>query len=174
MPAIERSTEDLKANALMAEGLLRLAVLTGEPRWTDRGRTALEAFLGAERSHGYAGAGFGRALDLLARALHVTVGPADDPLWAQLADAALRPYVASRVALVIDPAAETELAASLGLEASGSSYALLQRGGLTYAVTDDLSGSRRSWPGASGAESREPQRSASAGAGAGPCRFCEV
>lgn len=139
VPAIERSTEDLKANALMAEGLLRLAVLTGEPRWTDRGRTALEAFLGAERSHGYAGAGFGHALNLLVHApLHVTVvGPADDPLRARLADAALRPYVASRVALVIDPAAETELAASLGLAASGSSYALLQRGGLTYAVTDD-------------------------------------
>ena len=28
LPAVERSTEDLKANALMAEGLLRLAVLT--------------------------------------------------------------------------------------------------------------------------------------------------
>lgn len=139
VPAIERSTEDLKANGLMAEGLLRLAVLTGEPRWTERGRAALEAFLGAERSHGYAGAGFGRAMDLLVHEpLHVTVvGPSEDPLRAQLADAALRPYVASRVALVIDPAAEPELAASLGIEPTERSYALLQRGQRTYAVTDD-------------------------------------
>ncbi|MEC7231777.1 MAG: thioredoxin family protein, partial [Planctomycetota bacterium] len=74
LPAIERSTEDLKANALMAEGLLRLAVLTGETRWQARARAALEAFLGAERSHGYEGAGYGRALDLLVHApLHVTI-----------------------------------------------------------------------------------------------------
>ncbi|MEC8495329.1 MAG: hypothetical protein VXZ39_10420, partial [Planctomycetota bacterium] len=139
LPAIERSTEDLKANALMAEGLLRLAVLTGETRWQARARTALEAFLGAERSHGYEGAGYGRALDLLVHApLHVTiVGAADDPLRARLADAARRPYVASRITLTVDPAAEPELAARLGRDASGPSHALIQRGGLTLAVTDD-------------------------------------
>lgn len=139
LPAIERSTEDLKANALMAEGLLRLAVLTGDARWQARARTALGAFLGAERPHGYEGAGYGRALDLLAHApLHVTiVGPADDPLRARLADAARRPYVASRVTLTVDPVAETELATRLGLDPSDSSHALVQRGGLTLAVTDD-------------------------------------
>ena len=75
LPAVERSTEDLKANALMAEGLLRLAVLTGEDRWHARARTALEAFLGAERSHGYEGAAYGRALDLLVHAPSTSRSP---------------------------------------------------------------------------------------------------
>lgn len=137
--AIDRDVEDLKANALMAEGLLRLGLLCGDARWTERARRVLDAFLGAERPHGYAGAGFGRALDLVVHEpLQVTVvGAADDPLRAALADAALRPYVASRVALVIDPEADQELMEALGLESTGSSYALLQRGGLTCAVTDD-------------------------------------
>ena len=139
LPAVERSTEDLKANALMAEGLLRLAVLTGEDRWQARARTALEAFLGAERSHGYEGAAYGRALDLLVHApLHVTIaGPADDPLRADLARAARRPYVASRVTLTVDPAGEPGLGARLGIDPSSPSHAIVQRGGLTLAVTDD-------------------------------------
>ena len=97
----------------MAEGLLRLAVLTGEDRWQARARTALEAFLGAERSHGYEGAAYGRALDLLVHApLHVTIaGPADDPLR-RAARAARRP--SSRAA---SPSRSTPPASPAGGEA---------------------------------------------------------
>ena len=109
LPAVERSTEDLKANALMAEGLLRLAVLTGEDRWQARtdGPRGLPGCRALPRVRG---GGLRPALDLLVHApLHVTIaGPADDPLRADLARAARRPYVASRVTLTVDPAGDPD------------------------------------------------------------------
>lgn len=137
--ALERSAEDLKSNALMAEALLRLGVLTGDARWAARARAALDAFLGAERPHGYAGAGYGRALDLVLRApVHVVVvGRAADPLRERLQDAALRPYVASRVALTVDPEQDAALCSRLGLLAADTAYALVRRAGRTLAITSD-------------------------------------
>ena len=134
-PAASRGAEDLGANALMAEGLIRLGMLTGQGRWLARGREALMAFADAWRPHGFATAGFGRALHLIAREpVHVVVvGAPGDERTAALYDAARRTYVASRVAQAVDPEREPDLRHALGLEgadaAPGEPFAALRAPG---------------------------------------------
>lgn len=140
--ASRRSADDLRHNAVMGEALIRLGVLLQDRRWMDRGRTALEAFLGSERPHGFATAGFARALDLLVHepVRVLVVGGRTDARRSALFEAALRPYVASRVAAAIDPAEDESLASRLSLRAPNEApYAVIERASRTYAITEDAS-----------------------------------
>ena len=141
--AAERSADDLRDNAVMAEALIRLGVQVGDERWSERGRAALAAFLGTERRHGFATAGFGRALDLL---IHeplqvIVVGERGDERRKALFRAAVRPYVASRVALVLDPRDHAAAIERLGLTGAegeaGFPYAIAARAGRTVAFVRD-------------------------------------
>lgn len=139
LPAAERSADDLRHNAVMAEALIRLSVQTRNLSWRERGRAALHGLLGTERPHGFATAGFGRALDLLVHEpLHVVVvGPASNGVTAALTRAALGPYVASRVVTTLDPTRDAALLTRLGLKSEEAPYAIVERGGRTYARTGD-------------------------------------
>jgi hypothetical protein len=75
----ERPIED---NALAADGLLRLAALTGEDEWRELALRALRSFVGEYRQWGQFAASYANAVArALAEPLVVTVvGPADDAL----------------------------------------------------------------------------------------------
>ena len=140
---LERSADDLRDNAVMAEALIRLGVQVGDERWSRRGREALMAFLGSEPRHGFATAGFGRALDLL---VHeplqvIVVGERGNERRKELFRAAVRPYVASRVALVLDPVTDAGAVERLGLTGAegeaGFPFAIAARAGRTVAFVRD-------------------------------------
>jgi len=90
----ERPIED---NALAAEGLLRLAALSGEDEWRELALRALRGFVGEYRQWGQFAASYANAVArALAEPLLVTVvGPADDVLASTLW---------RRVRATIDPA----------------------------------------------------------------------
>jgi len=126
-------------NAVMAEALLRLSHMTREPRYADCARAALTAFVSDYKRYGHFVAGYGRAVDLLFHEpVHVTiVGPASADRTRLLRDAALKPYVASRLVQMIDPELEPELFARCGLpkpdEAVARAY--VHQGRESYAET---------------------------------------
>jgi len=80
----EKPIED---NALAAEGLLRLAALTGDERWRETALRALRSFVGSYRGWGQFAASYANAIArALAEPLAITVvGPRNDPtataLW---------------------------------------------------------------------------------------------
>lgn len=112
-------------NSVMAEALLRLSAQTREPEFAVRGRQALAAFLGDFRRYGHFTAGYGRAVDLLVHEpIQVTiVGPRDSDLTRVLRQAALAPYVASRIVQTLDPRVDDVLFASSGLPVPGAKEA---------------------------------------------------
>jgi len=77
-----RRERPIEENALAAEGLLRLAALTGESEWRELALRALRSFVGEYRQWGQFAASFANAVArALAEPLVVTVvGAADDPL----------------------------------------------------------------------------------------------
>ncbi len=145
VPVEARPADDLRWNAMMAEALLRLGVLTRDRRWVERGARVLSAWSSAWRPHGFAAAGYARALVLLMRGpVHVmVVGSRDDPRTRALVRAALRPYIASRVVQTLDPALDVEqltrlgFGGPLGAELPTVPTAIAEQGGRTYAITDD-------------------------------------
>ena len=84
---LARRERPIEENALAAEGLLRLAALTGENEWRELGLRALRSFVGEYRQWGQFAASYANAVArALASPLVVTVvGPAGDavaePLW---------------------------------------------------------------------------------------------
>ncbi|MEM6671380.1 MAG: DUF255 domain-containing protein [Planctomycetota bacterium] len=136
-----RAADDLRWNAVAAEAFLRLGHLTREPRWLERGTAALASFADAFRQHGFATAGYGRALDLIVHEpVHVVVvGRSSDDRTRALALAALRPYVASRIVQTVDPETDAELLERLGLaiDLPDLPIAIVEQGGRTYAATGD-------------------------------------
>ncbi len=140
-PPAQRSADDLRWNAVAAEALVRLGLLTRDSQWIERGHAALDSFVDAFRPHGFATAGFGRALDLVVREpIHVVVvGAAGDDRTRSLVRAALRPYVASRIVQSVDPETESGLLARLGLDIALPElpFAIIEQGGRTYAGTSD-------------------------------------
>jgi len=81
-----RRERPIEENALAADGLLRLAALTGEDEWRDLALRALRGFVGEYRQWGQFAASYANAVArALAEPLVVTVvGPADDALAATL------------------------------------------------------------------------------------------
>ncbi len=116
---LRRRNRSILENSVMAEALLRLAHFSCDKDFEDAGREALESFAVDYKRYGHFVAGYARAVDLLLHPpLHVTiVGSTHDPKTHALARAALRPYVASRVVQIVDPAVDGELLAKLGYEA---------------------------------------------------------
>ena len=129
-------------NSVMAEALLRLALLSGNRDYEDCARETLASFTGDYRQYGHFVAGYARAVDLL---FHVpvvvtVVGPRQDPATRALAMAALQPYVASRIVRVVDPHEDPVLLERSGLPAPASeARAYVERGRESYADTDDPS-----------------------------------
>jgi uncharacterized protein YyaL (SSP411 family) len=137
-----RDGHELVENAVLAEALVRLGHLVRDPTLIARGRAALESFASDHLRFGFDAAAYGRAVDLFVHPpVHVTiVGPVQDPLREALRRAALRPYVASRLVQVVDPATEAELLARTGLPArrgASDSRAYVSQGDRSYAETDD-------------------------------------
>ena len=83
---LARRERPIEENALAADGLLRLAALTGEDEWRELALRALGSFVGEYRQWGQFAASYANAVArALAEPLVVTVvGPADDPVAAAL------------------------------------------------------------------------------------------
>jgi len=137
---LRRRNRSILENSVMAEGLLRLALLTGERDYEDCAREALASFTADYRRYGHYVAGYARAVDLLFHlpVVVTVVGGTDVPLTRALQQAALRPYVASRVVRIVDPQRDEELFERSGLPAPGEGpRAYVERGRESYADTDD-------------------------------------
>jgi uncharacterized protein YyaL (SSP411 family) len=109
--------ETIQSNAVFAEALLRLAHMARDEPLARAGRRVLGSFATDWRRYGHLAASYGRAVDLLHhQPVHVTIiGPRDADKTRSLREAALEPYVASRVVQTIDPEQDRALLASTGL-----------------------------------------------------------
>ena len=140
---LRRRNRSILENAVMAEALLRLASLSREDDWADTARATLESFANDYKRYGHFVAGYARAVDLLFHEpVHVTIiGPRASELVRQLCDAALRPYVASRIVQVLDPVQDKELFERSGLPGPRNLFeparAYVQRGRGSLAETAD-------------------------------------
>src|SRR5439155_1128630 len=107
----------IEENALAADGLLRLAALTGDDRWRETAVRALRAFVGEYRRWGqFAAAYAGAVARALAEPLLITVvGPGDDEtanaLW-RAARAAVHP---ARAIERLEPARDADRIGALAL-----------------------------------------------------------
>ncbi|HEV8536969.1 MAG TPA: DUF255 domain-containing protein [Candidatus Limnocylindria bacterium] len=106
----------IEENALAAEGLLRLAALTGEPAWRELALRALRSFVGEYRRWGQLAASYANAV---ARALAeplviAVVGTADDPLAEALWRRARSSTDPARSLQRLVPGADDEIIARLG------------------------------------------------------------
>jgi len=130
-------------NGVMAEALLRLSRLAHVKDYADTARDTLNAFVGDYKRYGHYVAGYARAVDLLIHEpVHVTiVGPRRSRETRALTDAALGPYVASRVVQVLDPVEDTHLLDRAGIAAAGRpgepARAYVHQGRESYAETSD-------------------------------------
>ncbi|MFT5476988.1 MAG: hypothetical protein ACI8Y8_002330, partial [Planctomycetota bacterium] len=126
-------------NAVMAEALVRLSHMTRDSFFAERARATLNSFAGDYRRYGHFVAGYGRAIDLLFHEpVHITiVGERTTDETRALREAALRPYVASRIVQTVDPVADPELLARCRLPASSehAARAYLHQGSESYAET---------------------------------------
>jgi uncharacterized protein YyaL (SSP411 family) len=108
-PAVGRLTRrerPIEENALAAEALLRLAVLSGDDSWREVALRTLRSFAGEYRGWGQFAAGYANAV---ARALRepvsvVVVGPRTDPAATALWRAARSAADPDVVAMHLDPA----------------------------------------------------------------------
>jgi uncharacterized protein YyaL (SSP411 family) len=126
----------------MAEALLRLAHLSGVHDYADSARATLESFAGDYKRFGHFTAGYARAVDLLFhQPVHVTiVGHRGARDTSALAQAARKPYVASRIVQIVDPERDRELLERFHLPqraAGEGAHAYVQRGRESYAETGD-------------------------------------
>jgi uncharacterized protein YyaL (SSP411 family) len=139
---LKRRDRSILENSVMAEALLRLAALTRDPDYADTAREALGSFAADYKRHGHFTAGYARAVDLLFHEpIHVTiVGSSEAADVAELVRAALKPYVASRIVQVLDPARDPDLLARSELPAPRNgerARAYVARGRESYAETAD-------------------------------------
>jgi len=137
---LRRRNRSILENSVVAEALLRLALLTDDKDYEDSAREALASFTGTYRRYGHYVAGYARAVDLLFHqpVVVTVVGRRDAPETEALLQAALKPYVASRVVRNLDPHADPELFKRSGLPlAVEGPRAYVERGRESYADTDD-------------------------------------
>jgi hypothetical protein len=127
-------------NSVVAEALLRLSLLADERDYEDSAREALASFTGTYRRYGHYVAGYARAVDLLFHqpVVVTVVGRREAHETQALLQAALRPYVASRIVRNLDPARDAELLERSGLPHSEEGpRAYVERGRESYADTSD-------------------------------------
>lgn len=126
-------------NAVMAEALLRLSHMTRDAFFGQTGRRVLEAFVEDFKRYGHFVAGYGRAVDLVFHEpVNVTiVGARGADRTRALRQAALRPYVASRIVQTVDPETDAALFERTGLPRpeDDSARAYIDRGRESYAET---------------------------------------
>jgi len=138
---LRRRNRSILENAVMAEALLRLSHFTRDPSWAATARETLVAFLPDYKRYGHFVAGYARAVDLLLNPpAHVTViGPLEREDTRALRDAALAPYVASRIVQTVDPVANAALLQRIGLPdiEDGPARAFVHRGKESYAETSE-------------------------------------
>lgn len=137
---LRRRNRSILENSVMAEALLRLALLTGERDYEDNAREALASFTGTYRSNGHYVAGYARAVDLLFHqpVVVTVVGASHAPATKALMQAALQPYIASRIVRCIDPQRDKELLERSALPANANGpHAYVERGRESYADTQD-------------------------------------
>lgn len=141
---LKRRNRSILENSVMAESLLRLAALSRDPDYADTAREALASFASDYKRHGHFTAGYARAVDLLFHEpIRVTVvGSPTSPDVQELVRAAWKPYVASRIVQVIDPAHDADLLARSSLpapRAGEKARAYVERGRESYAETAEAS-----------------------------------
>jgi len=141
---LKRRDRSILENSVMAESLLRLAALTRDPDYVDTAREALASFASDYKRHGHFTAGYARAVDLLFHEpIRVTVvGSPNASDVQELVRAAWKPYVASRIVQVIDPAHDTDLLERSSLpapRAGEKARAYIERGRESYAETAEAS-----------------------------------
>jgi uncharacterized protein len=130
-------------NAVMAEALLRLSHLAHVKDYGDTARDTLTSFAQDYKRYGHYVAGYARAVDLLFhKPVHVTiVGPRGAETTRALSEAALGPYVASRIVQVLDPEQDVELLERAGIVVPRAGAELprayVHRGRESYAETSD-------------------------------------
>ncbi len=84
--SLSERQKSLVENSVMAQVLLRLHGLTGEERYHSEAELTLRAFAGRHRAHGFFGAAYGQAVEMLLRPVRAAViGPETEPateaLW---------------------------------------------------------------------------------------------
>ncbi len=137
---LRKRNRSILENSVMAEALLRLAHLAGVRQYEDNAREALASFVHDYRRYGHYVAGYARAVDLF---FHVPVvvtivGEQGSQAVNELQQAALKPYVASRIVRCLDPQRDAERLARVGLEApAAGAHAYVERGRESYAETND-------------------------------------
>jgi uncharacterized protein YyaL (SSP411 family) len=139
---LKRRDRSILENSVMAESLLRLAALARDEDYADRAREALSSFASDWKRHGHFTAGYARAVDLLFHEpIRVTVvGNPDAPDVREMVRAAWKPYVASRMVQVLDPARDGDLLQRSSLpapRANERARAYVERGRESYAETTD-------------------------------------
>jgi uncharacterized protein YyaL (SSP411 family) len=113
---LARRERPIEENALAAEALLRLAVLTGDESWREVALRALRSFAGEYRGWGQFAAGYA---DAVARSLRepvsvIVVGPDRDASAGALWRAARTAADPDLVALRLDPARDAATVAARG------------------------------------------------------------
>jgi len=140
--SLRQRNSSILENAVMADALLRLSHVCFDSDLADKAREVLKAFLPNYKSYGHFVAGYARVVDLLINPpLHVTIiGPRAAEETRALRNAALAPYVASRIVQTIDPDEDVELFAKSGLPAPRDQVAraYVHRGQESYAETSKL------------------------------------
>jgi uncharacterized protein YyaL (SSP411 family) len=116
---LSRRERPIEENALAAEGLLRLAALTGENEWRELALRALRSFVGEYRQWGQFAASYANAVArALAEPLVVTVvGPADDDVATALWRRARASTDPARSLHRLEPGRDGETLARLGFPA---------------------------------------------------------
>jgi hypothetical protein len=113
---LARRERPIEENALAAEGLLRLAALTGENEWRGLALRALREFVGGYRQWGQFAASYANAVArALAEPVVVSVvGPAGDPAAAALWERARRSTDPARSLHRLVPERDSDALARLG------------------------------------------------------------
>jgi uncharacterized protein YyaL (SSP411 family) len=116
---LSRHERPIEENALAAEGLLRLAALTGENEWRELALRALRSFVGEYRQWGQFAASYANAVArALAEPLIVTVvGPSDDALASALWRRARATTDPARSLHRLEPRRDGEMLERLGFPA---------------------------------------------------------
>jgi len=116
---LSRRERPIEENALAADGLLRLAALTGENEWRELALRSLRSFVGEYRQWGQFAASYANAVArALAEPLVITVvGPADDVLATALWRQARATTDPSRSLHRLEPGRDGEILARLGFPA---------------------------------------------------------
>lgn len=137
---LRRRDTSILDNATLAEAFVRLGHMTRDEGLIDKGREVLSAFLGDYKRYGHHVASYARVVGLIIEPpvrIRI-VGPRDADRTRALRLAALKPYVANRIVLTLDPEVDRALYERTHLPLPSSqegARAYVDRGQSSYAET---------------------------------------